>query len=233
LKTRRIVALLTLLSSSRSSRSRNSNSSIIVTIATITLLTISLQIDPVLAKTMDSWYDLEKKKNWEITGPFEFGIKIPSNWAWEKVYYEPENRINWHQSNAFSLYPNTLENQTAVYAMIGSDKFFTMNNAALNTYVNYKKQTPDWLFLGTENRDTNMIKLLSESDITISDQSGKKLEYQTVLDYKVAMYLTMFNGKPYAAFYQAKAPLYDEYITEFETILESITWIDDEEDEEL
>ena len=130
------------------------------------------------------------------------------------------------------MYPNNLENQTTVFGIIALYKFFKMNNAALNTYVNYKKQTPDWLLLGTENRDPNVIKLLSENDIIISDQPAKKLEYQTILNYKIAMYLTMFNGEPYIAIYQAKGPLYDQYIKEFETILESITWIDDEEEEE-
>lgn len=198
-----------------------------------TILVTSLQIDPVVAKTTDSWYDLEKKKNWEVAGPFKFGIKILSNWAWEKVYYEPETMINWHQNNAIQMFPNTLENQSAVFAMIALDGFFAMNNAALNTYVNYKKQTPDWGLLTTESVEPGVVKLLSENDIIISDQPGKKLEYQTALNYKIAMYLTIFNGEPYIAIYQAKAPLYDQYIKEFETILESITWINDEEEEDL
>jgi hypothetical protein len=199
----------------------------------MSISSLSLQINPVLAKTTDSWYDLEKKKNWEVTGPFKFGIKIPSNWAWEESYYEPENMINWHQSNAFGMYPNNLENQSAVYAMIALDEFFTMNNAALNTYTNYKKQTPDWFSLSSENVGPGVVKLLSETDMVISDQPGKKLEYQTALNYKTAMYLTLFNGEPYIAIYQAKGPLYDQYINEFETILQSITWIEDEEEEDV
>ncbi|HET9806306.1 MAG TPA: hypothetical protein VFP49_05320 [Nitrososphaeraceae archaeon] len=132
-----------------------------------TILTISLQIDPIQAKSTDSWYDLEKKKNWEVAGPFDFGIKIPSNWAWQKVYYEPYKV--WHQNNAIEMYPNNMPNQTVVYAMIATDGHYQMKNSALNTYVNYKKDIPDWFFLGNpDTRDNNIIKLLSETDITIS-----------------------------------------------------------------
>jgi hypothetical protein len=196
-----------------------------------TILTISLETDPIQAKSTDSWYDLEKKKNWEVAGPFDFGIKIPSNWAWQKVYYEPDKV--WHQNNAIEMYPNDMPNQTVVYAMIATDGHYQMKNSALNTYVNYKKDTPDWFFLGNpDTRDNNIIKLLSETDITISDQPAKKLEYQTILNFKLAMYLTMYNGEPYIGIFQAKSAYYDQYITEFEKILQSLTFVDDEEEEE-
>ena len=190
---------------------------------------ISLQIDPIQAKSTDSWYNLEKKKNWEVAGPFDFGIKIPSNWAWQKVYYAPDGI--WNRNNAIEMYPNSIPNQTAVFAMIATDSYYQMKNVALETYTNYKKETPDWFTIDISTNPNR--KLLSETDITISDQPAKKLEYHLgILDMKLAMYPTLYNGEPYIGLFQAKSVLYDQYIKEFEIILQSLTFVDDEEEEE-
>ena len=116
---------------------------ITATIIITTILTISLQIEPIQAKSTDSWYDLEKKKNWEQVG-FDFGIKILDNWAWQKSFYEDSNIMNLHMNSGFELYPNNFENKSVVYGMIAKDGYYTLKNSALNTYSNYKKNTPDW-----------------------------------------------------------------------------------------
>jgi hypothetical protein len=177
-------------------------------------------IQHIEAKTIDSFYELDKEVG-RVSIANDFSIKILDNWAWLLGYYEPENLLGWHMNNGVGMHPNNFDNTSTILGFISKDGHFPIKNTSLKEYVKYKQQTPN---LGELENSTNLVSI---SDLVISDEPAKKLEYDDKLrEFKGVLYLTMFKGEPYLFLYEAYYPYYEQYISQFEEMVQSIIWLD-------
>jgi len=154
-----------------------------------------------------------------------FSIKPLDNWAYENVYWAPENFFGYNPSNAVELFPNKFDNFSMVNVVIAQDGHYTMKNAGLNHYVKYKMNDPKLVYL------ENSTLLSKENTTILNGTEAVKLTYvnnTASIDnqHKSVLYLFNHNKESYFAFFWSKINLFDEYLPEFQQILESIKWAD-------